>query len=77
MYIINVVEDGFEDNFLLDVVNKLVVLENVEVVLICVKIEFEIIELDEVDKVEFLVELGMEELGLNCVICVGYNLLGL
>ncbi|MVF11284.1 redox-regulated ATPase YchF [Ketobacter sp. MCCC 1A13808] len=77
MYITNVAEDGFEDNPLLDAVNKLAASENAEVVPICAKIESEITELDEADKAEFLAELGMEEPGLNRVIRAGYNLLGL
>lgn len=77
MYIANVEEDGFENNPLLDLVNNLAKTEGAEVVPICAKIESEIVELDEADKVEFLAELGMDEPGLNRVIRAGYTLLGL
>ena len=77
MYIANVAEDGFENNPLLESVEKLAEAENAEVVAICAKIESEIIELDEEDKAEFLAELGMEEPGLDRVIRAGYQLLGL
>ncbi len=44
---------------------------------VCNKIEAEIAELDEADKMEFLETLGMEEAGLNRVIRAGYQLLNL
>jgi hypothetical protein len=47
------------------------------VVQICGKIESEIAELDEAEKVAFLKEMGMDEPGLNRVIRAGYDLLGL
>jgi hypothetical protein len=77
MYIANVAEDGFENNPHLDAVRELAAKENAIVVPICNKIEAEIAELDEADKVEFLSALGMEEPGLNRVIRAGYQLLGL
>ena len=77
MYIANVMEDGFENNPLLDAVRKLAEAENAQVVPICAKIESEIAELDEADKADFLAELGMTEPGLNRVIRAGYALLGL
>ena len=77
MYIANVAENGFENNPLLEKVQELAQSENAQVVPICAKIEEEIIELDEEDKVEFLAELGMEEPGLDRVIRAGYQLLGL
>ncbi len=51
--------------------------ENAPVVAICGKIESEIAELSEEEKVEFLSDLGMKEPGLNRVIRAGYDLLGL
>ena len=47
------------------------------VVQICGKIESEIAELAEEEKVSFLKEMGMDEPGLNKVIRAGYDLLGL
>ena len=77
MYIANVDESGFENNPLLDAVRELAEKENAIVVPICAKIESEIAELDEDEKVDFLQEMGMDEPGLNRVIRSGYSLLGL
>ncbi|MFA7553748.1 MAG: redox-regulated ATPase YchF [Spongiibacteraceae bacterium] len=77
MYIANVDEDGFENNPFLDVVNTIAATEGAIVVPICNKLESEIAELDEEEKLEFLADLGMEEAGLNRVIRAGYELLGL
>ena len=51
--------------------------EKSPVVQICGKIESEIAELAEEEKVSFLKEMGMDEPGLNKVIRAGYQLLGL
>jgi len=51
--------------------------EGASVVVICGKIESEIAELPEEDKIAFLKDYGMEEPGLNRVIHEGYQLLGL
>ena len=51
--------------------------EGSPVVQICGKIESEIAELAEEEKVSFLKEMGMDEPGLNKVIRAGYQLLGL
>jgi GTP-binding protein YchF len=77
MYIANVAEDGFSNNPHLDAVLAYAAAEGAVVVPICNKIEAEIAELDEADKVEFLETLGMDEPGLNRVIRGGYSLLGL
>ncbi len=51
--------------------------EGAEMVVICGKIESEIAELAEDEKVEFLAELGLDESGLDRMIHAGYRLLGL
>lgn len=51
--------------------------EGSPVVQICGKIEAEISELNEEEKLGFLKEMGMDEPGLNRVIRAGYELLGL
>ena len=51
--------------------------ESAEVVAICNKLESEIAELENEEKIEFLQDLGMEEPGLDRVIRAGYSLLGL
>jgi len=77
MYIANVSEDGFENNPYLEQVKELAASEGAEVVAICNKLESEIAELEDDEKVEFLQEMGMEEPGLDRVIRAGYSLLGL
>jgi len=77
MYIANVAEDGFEGNPHLDAVTALATGEGAEVVAICNKLESEIVELEDEEKLEFLAEMGMEEPGLNRVIRAGYQLLNL
>ena len=77
MYVANVAEDGFEDNPYLQVVRQKAESENAEVVPVCAGIEAEISQLDELDRQEFLNELGLEEAGLNQVIRAGYFLLEL
>ena len=77
MYIANIEEDGFENNPLLDKVRQIAESENAVVVPVCNKLEAEIAELEDDEKVEFLEEMGMGEPGLNRVIRAGYDLLGL
>ena len=77
MYIANVDEDGFENNPYLDTVRTIAESEGAVVVAICNKLEAEIAELEDDEKLEFLQDLGMEEAGLDRVIRAGYTLLGL
>ena len=77
MYIANVDENGFENNPHLQGVEKIAMKENAEIVIICNKLEAEIAELEDDEKLEFLDDLGMKEPGLDRVIKAGYNLLGL
>ena len=77
MYIANVDEEGFEDNPYLDVVQEIAAQENAVVVAICNKLESEIVELEDDERLEFLHELGMDEPGLDRVIRAGYELLNL
>ena len=77
MYIANVDEDGFDSNPHLDTVREIAAAENAVVVAICNKLESEIVELDDEERVEFLAEMGMDEPGLNRVIRAGYELLNL
>ena len=77
LYIANVAEDGFENNPALDAVRELAAAEGSEVVPVCAAIEAEIAELDEVDKQDFLADMGFDEPGLNRVVRAGYRLLGL
>jgi hypothetical protein len=77
MYIANVDEDGFENNPHLDVVKAIADEDGAVVVAICNKLESEIVELEDEERLEFLADLGMEEPGLNRVIRAGYELLNL
>jgi GTP-binding protein YchF len=77
MYVANVAEDGFENNPYLQVVHQKAESENAEVVPVCAGIEAEIAQLDELDRQEFLDELGLKESGLDQVIRAGYALLEL
>lgn len=77
MYIANVDEDGFTDNPYLASVQSIADEENAVVVAICNKLEAEIAELDNEEKLDFLQDLGMNEPGLNRVIRAGYSLLNL
>ena len=77
MYIANVDENGFENNPHLQKVQEIAASENAVVVAICNKLEAEIAELEEDEKLEFLQDLGMKEAGLDRVIRAGYSLLGL
>ncbi|MCP4411586.1 MAG: redox-regulated ATPase YchF [Gammaproteobacteria bacterium] len=77
MYIANVSEDGFENNPLLEQVQRLAKDENAVVVPVCAAIEAEIAELEEEEKIDFLEEIGLHEPGLNRVIRAGYELLEL
>lgn len=77
MYIANVDEDGFENNPHLDTVRAIAEAEGAVVVAICNKLEAEIAELDDDERLEFLEDLGMDEPGLDRVIRAGYTLLGL
>jgi len=77
MYIANVQDDGFENNPLLDKVQALADKEGAMVVPVCAAIEAEIALLEDEERKEFLVDLGLEEPGLNRVVRAGYQLLNL
>jgi ribosome-binding ATPase YchF (GTP1/OBG family) len=77
MYVANVIEGGFENNPHLDAVRKHAEKEGAPVVAVCAAIEAEIADLDDVDKEEFLKDMGMNEPGLDRVIRAGFGLLGL
>jgi len=77
MYVGNVLEDGFDNNPYLDRLREHAAKEGAPVVALCAKIEAELADLDDADKMEFLADLGLEEPGLNRLIRTGYELLGL
>ena len=77
MFVANVSEDGFENNPLLERLKAFAEKQNAPVVAICAKIEAELAEMDDADRLEFLKELGQDEPGLNRLIRAGFKLLGL
>lgn len=80
LYVANVGEDEIMDTDANDYVKQVKAFaeeEKSEVVVISAKIEEEIAELEGTEKQEFLDDLGIEESGLDQLIKVAYNLLGL
>ena len=77
LYIANVDEQGFHDNPSLLSLEEFAASERAAVVAVCAALEAEIAQLDDGDKKEFLMDLGLDEPGLNRVIRAGYKLLRL
>jgi len=77
LYIANVDDSDIDERGLLAVVQTIADAEGAEVVTICNKLESEIAELEDDERLEFLNELGVNESGLDRVIKAGYRLLGL
>jgi ribosome-binding ATPase len=77
MYVGNVDEDGFENNPYLDRLREHAAKEGAPVVALCAKIEAELADLEDADKMAFLADLGLDEPGLDRLIRAGYDLLGL
>ena len=77
LYIANVAEDGFNDNRMVEQVQKIANEEGAELVTVSNQIEAELAELNDLERSEFLENLGLEEAGLDRVIRAGYKLLGL
>jgi ribosome-binding ATPase len=77
MFVANVAEDGFANNPLLDRLRDYAAKQNAPVVAICAKIEAELADMDDADKIDFLREMGQDEPGLNRLIRAAFTLLGL
>ena len=77
MYVANVDETGFENNPYLDRLRIHAAAEGAPVVALCAKIEAELADLEDEDKLAFLADLGLEEPGLNRLARAAYDLLGL
>jgi len=79
IYVANVKEIDIHNkgNKYVEQVKEYASLENSEVVMICAKIESELAELNEQEKKEFLLELEIEESGLDQLVKKTYSLLGL
>ena len=77
IYVANVKEDGYENNPYLDALKSFAAKEGSPVIVLCAAFESEIAELDDADKKEFLSAAGLKEPGLNRLIQVAYDTLGL
>lgn len=79
IYVANVAEEDIiegENNYVKEV-KEYAKKENSSVVMICAKIESDLADLDDEEKVAFLQDLGIEESGLSSLIRSTYSLLGL
>jgi len=70
LYVFNVSEDEYKKRTSEHSLNQ-------NELIICAKLEEELADLDEVDRMEYLKELGIEETGLEKLIKAAYSLLGL
>ena len=81
IYAANVAEDdfanGIENNAYVNRLKEMAAAEGAEVLPISARIEEEISQLDDEDKLMFLQDLGLEESGLDRLIKASYKLLGL
>ena len=77
LYIANVDEEGFDGNPHVAAVRAVAEAEGAELVVICNKLEAEIAELADAERLEFLQDLGMDAPGLDRVIRAAHQLLGL
>lgn len=80
LYAANISEEDLPEaagNPLVEEVKKIAAQEDSGVVVVCAKIEAEIAELEDDEKVEFLSDLGLAESGLDKLVRAGYQLLGL
>jgi len=77
IYMANVSEDEINGNSYVDMVRDYASKEGSEVIVVCAKIEAELSELDDEDRIEFLKDLGIENSGLDKLIKATYSLLGL
>ncbi|MDD2233336.1 MAG: redox-regulated ATPase YchF [Desulfitobacteriaceae bacterium] len=80
LYVVNVGEEeaaNSDSNNYVQMVREIAEAEGSQVVVICAKIEAEIAELEEEEKVLFLTDLGLGESGLDRLIRAAFDLLGL
>jgi GTP-binding protein YchF len=78
LYVANVAEeDILTGNAHVDAVRKIAEAEGARLIVLCGKMEAEIIELTEDEAAEYLADVGLERSGLEKLIMAGYELLGL
>jgi hypothetical protein len=77
MFVGNVSEDGFENNPFLSRLEEYAQSQGAPVVAICAKMEAEMADMSDEDRLMFLGEMGQDEPGLNRLIRAAFKLLGL
>ena len=77
MYVANVADSDPSENAHFAAVVEYAKNEGAPVVAVCARLESEIVDLSDEEKIEFLSDMKMDEPGLNRVIRAGYVLLGL
>ena len=77
LFVANVKEDELSGNNHVAKVKEFAALSGAPVITVCAAIEAELSELDDDDKASFLADMGMSESGLDHLIRVGYENLGL
>ncbi len=79
IYMANVNEEDLieDNNVYVQRVREYAIKENSEVITVCAKIEEDLADLSDIEKAEFLLDLGIKESGLDKLIKATYKLLGL
>ena len=81
IYIANISEDevsgDYEQNSMYQTLKGMAEAEGAEIIAVCAQIEAELSDMESEDKQAFLEDLGIEQSGLDRLICAGYRLLGL
>lgn len=79
IYVANISEEDLleNNNKYVDIVRNFAKEENAAVVVVCAKVESDLCDMEEAEKTQFLNELGVKESGIDKLISVSYNILGL
>jgi GTP-binding protein YchF len=78
LYVANVDEEHIDGKIHhVDVVREIAAKENAKVIVLCGKIECDLLELDQAEAMDYLKSLGLKRSGLESLILEGYELLGL
>ena len=79
IYVANISEEDLleNNNKYVDIVRNFAKEENATVVVVCAKVESDLCDMEEAEKTQFLNELGVKESGIDKLISVSYNILGL
>ena len=77
IYVANVDESGIAGNAYTEKVREAAAAEGAECIVLCAKLEEDLSELDDEERVMFMSEYGLEESGLDKLVKASYKLLGL